>query len=304
MPDKKKKIIFSVLGVFLLAVSMVITFVFLSDTDKTFAPILHKVPDMDIAVHSETEPAVTQVVEVVTTEEYTTPVTTEPPEITPYGSQDWSAKAQELNQYNSDVVGWINITGTSISQQVVQSSDNEYYLKHSPYKTSSNHGALFMDFRNNFGEDEAAQSDNIIIYGHYTSAMFKELHNYKNIYSFYEENPIIELSSLYENYLYKIYAFGVVYGVQGTDFEFWNYVDFPMHSELSAQEDFNHYLNKVQEKTLIRTNVDVQYGDKLLTLSTCNSATGGEQYRFVIFARRLREGEKVYEGTTDSVRLK
>ena len=303
MSVNKKKVIFSVLGAMLFAVSMVITFCFLVGSDKTIAYILHKIPDKDIAVPMDTEPAVTQVVEVVTTQEFTT-VVTEPPEITPYGAQDWSAKANDARAYNSDIVGWINITNTNISQPVVQAADNEYYLKHSPYKAYSNHGALFMDFRNNFGEDEAAQSDNIIIYGHYTDAMFKALHNYKNIYSFYEENPVIELSSLYENYLYKIYAFGVVYGVQGTDFEFWNYVDFPMHEELSAEEDFNHYLHKVEEKTLIRTNVDVKFGDKLLTLSTCNSATGGEQYRFVIFARRLREGERVYEGTKDSVRLK
>ena len=52
-------------------------------------------------------------------------------------------------------------------------------------------------------------------------------------------------------------------------------------------------------RTLRLTNVDVQYGDSLLTLSTCSGTF--DNARLVVCARRLREGEDPYEGTTGSI---
>ena len=41
---------------------------------------------------------------------------------------------------------------------------------------------------------------------------------------------------------------------------------------------------------MVDTGIDVQYGDKLLTLSTCYADE--DNSRFIVVARRLREGEK------------
>lgn len=55
------------------------------------------------------------------------------------------------------------------------------------------------------------------------------------------------------------------------------------------QEEFNSYISSVESKNMIDNPIDVQYGDSLLTLSTCYSDE--DNSRFLIVARRLRENE-------------
>lgn len=58
-------------------------------------------------------------------------------------------------------------------------------------------------------------------------------------------------------------------------------------------------MNNAKKRALTFNDVDVRYGDQLLTLSTCNSVfdTG----RLIVMGRLLRDGEDPYEGT-DNVR--
>ena len=68
-----------------------------------------------------------------------------------------------------------------------------------------------------------------------------------------------------------------------TDFHYWQM------EELDSEEEFNFYIEKCKSRWLYDTGVDVKYGDKLLTLSTCYSDV--DNSRFIVVARRLREGE-------------
>jgi len=43
------------------------------------------------------------------------------------------------NEINSDTVAWIEIKNTNINYPIVQTKDNEYYLKHSFYKKYHSH---------------------------------------------------------------------------------------------------------------------------------------------------------------------
>ena len=39
--------------------------------------------------------------------------------------------------------------------------------------------------------------------------------------------------------------------------------------ELDTKEEFDNYVKRCKDYAMIDTGIDVQYGDKLLTLSTC-----------------------------------
>ena len=68
----------------------------------------------------------------------------------------------DLKSTNADTRAWIKITGTSVNNVVVQSSDNDYYLKHDFFKNDSISGTVFSSYKNRWDGTD----DNIILYGH------------------------------------------------------------------------------------------------------------------------------------------
>lgn len=200
-------------------------------------------------------------------------------------------KVANLKNDNPDTRGWISISNTNINYAFTQTEDNSFYLDHDFYGNESHAGWVFMDFRNTF-DDNGQQSDVVTLYGHNMAngSMFSTLKKYRDNSDFYEANPIITISSANGYKYYKIYAYMICNGLEGSDFEFWNY------SDLSDPNDFYYYVNKAFNKSLIITGVDVQYGDKLLTLSTCNTGSSTNHDRFVVLARMVRDGEDIYEG--------
>ncbi|MDD6279756.1 MAG: class B sortase [Oscillospiraceae bacterium] len=214
--------------------------------------------------------------------------------------------AKNLLDKNSDTVGVINIPGTEVYYPVVQSDDLEKYLDMSFTGEKAKAGSIFLDYRNSFDKvDEKGHliqpnSDNLIIYGHNMGSgmMFGSLKNYKNNANYYGEHPIIELNSNYKCYKYKIFAFFIIDAEDTTDtaFECWNQLNF------SDETEFYDFVNEAKRRTIRLNNVDVQYGDKLLTLSTCNSIFGnGGSGRLMVMARLVRDGEDPMEGTQDSI---
>ncbi|NLP27111.1 MAG: class B sortase [Clostridiales bacterium] len=218
---------------------------------------------------------------VLTEEIRTEPVVTEPPMF---------ERAAELYQQNSDTVGYIRIKNIMVDYPVVQIPDNpeignSFYIDHDFNKEYSKAGTIFLDYRANFGSDENLHSDNLVVYGHNmrNDTMFGSLRRYRQDYSFYEKNSIIELSSNYKDYKYEIFGFFIVSGSATSDFKYWNKVDF------SDEDDFNQYVNQVRRRTPINIDVDVEYGDKLIALSTCYS--DADNSRFVVVGRRLSDDE-------------
>ena len=66
--------------------------------------------------------------------------------------------------------------------------------------------------------------------------------------------------------------------------------------ELDSEEDFNFYIDNCKSRWMLDTGVDVKYGDQLLTLSTCYADE--DNSRFLVVARRLRDGEVAGDMTT------
>lgn len=215
--------------------------------------------------------------------------------------------AENLLSINPDTVGYIEIPDTKISYPVVQKKDseigNDYYLEHGFDGEEAKAGAIFLDWRNSFdlavsGERAEPTSDNLIIYGHEMKdeAMFGTLKYYKDNYSYYGEHPLINLNSNYKTYTYKIFGVCITNTLEssGEIFQYYNYINF------NTQEEFYEYVNGIKIRSLILNDVDVKYGDKLLTLSTCNGLFSDA--RLIIVARLVRDGEDIYEGTQNNSR--
>ncbi|MDE5936006.1 MAG: class B sortase [Ruminococcus sp.] len=217
-------------------------------------------------------------------------------------------KAKMLLKQNKDIAGWLRIKNTNVDYPVLKDPGevtpdmsyyggiscpaNDYYLHRDLDGSYKFAGTLYMDYRDNFGGAESEQSENIIIYGHNmaNNTMFGSIRRYRQDEGFFEQSPFIEFSSNYKDYDYVICACLITGGNWYSDFIYWDM------EELDTEEDFNYYMRNVKEKQLYDWGVDVKYGDKLLTLSTCYADE--DNSRFLIIARRLRDGESAEDFST------
>lgn len=201
--------------------------------------------------------------------------------------------AEHFKSINEDYVGYLELPGCGIYEPVMQSSeeDRSYYLTHTYYGGVNKAGAIYADSRCTISEEYT--SPNLVIYGHNQEdgTMFGNLKLYKNDLDFYKENPVIKFSPEFETGEYLIYGYFVthVYPNQdssGVVFHYQDYIE-----TMNDEDTFNWYQEMVRERNRIISPVDVEYGDQLLCLSTCSNEFSNS--RFVIFARKLRDGEKV-----------
>lgn len=189
---------------------------------------------------------------------------------------DVLSRYKELYLQNEDMAGWISIAGTTINYPVMQSKNNpNFYLKHNFEKEYSDLGVPYIQ-----ENCDIPTSDNLVIYGHHIKGkkMFGALENYKDK-GFYEEYKTIQFDTLTEQAEYEIVAVfkTVAYSAEG-----YRYYDF-VNAE--NEEAFNGYIAKCKELALYDTEVSTKYGDKLITLSTCEySAQNG---RLVVVAKKV-----------------
>lgn len=183
----------------------------------------------------------------------------------------------ELYQMNTDLVGWIAIPGTDIDYPVMQTPDSpNYYLTRNFDKENNAHGCIYAQESCNL----IAPSDNITLYGHRMRdrSMFAQLDEYMDK-SFFEQNPYIYFDTLTELHTYKIVSVFLTSATVGEGFAYNSFVT------ASDASDFDDYVSTCKKLALYETGVDATYGDKLITLSTCEySQTNG---RLVVVAKRI-----------------
>lgn len=200
------------------------------------------------------------------------------------------AKYAYLYAINQQLVGWVSVPNSGIDVQVVQSSNNKDYLKKDFYGNYSRYGCPFMDYRN----DPRYLNQNTIIYGHHMSdgLIFAELSKYKELDGFLE-SPVIRFDTLYKTQYFKIYAAFITNTREEDDNGYvFNYTV----TSFASTQNFDDYITALDERKLYTTGVDINSGDKLLTLSTCTYEFNDA--RLVIVARMLRTGETVDIDTT------
>ena len=207
-----------------------------------------------------------------------------------------------LLEQNPETIGWLTIQGTSesypwIDYVVMQTDDNDKYLNQNFDGQKSKSGALFVDCNDKITPE--GEPANIVIYGHNMASgeYFGRLPYYfnygfsqedKNDISFYKTHPTIQFSTLYKSSTYKIFAAMML----NTEEEAGEVFEYYQKHNFSGQSDFNEYVAEILDRsTFYNPDVNVKYGDNLLTLSTCMFGYGDTDLRFVVFARETRGGE-------------
>lgn len=189
-----------------------------------------------------------------------------------------------LNDYktlynkNKKLIGWLKIDDTIIDYPIMQTSNNEYYLTYNFNQEYDKNGSIFMDYQCK----AYPRSQNIILYGHHMKSgkMFGDLEKYAK-QSYYEEHSIIQFDTIYEKSTYQVmYVFRTkVLKENEIAFKYYQFID------ANSEEEYNSYMREMAEMSLYDTGITAEYGDELLTLSTCdNSQTDG---RFVVVAKRI-----------------
>lgn len=188
---------------------------------------------------------------------------------------------------NNDFVGWITINGTNVDYPVVQGEDNEFYLHHNFNGEDEFAGTIFTDYEGEFGP--GVMPNNTILYGHNMLYKYKfaALNNYNNNIQFLKETPVIDFNTLYQDNKYKIFSVFII----NTNEEHGEVFDYTKYVYFKNSDEFYSYILEVMDRSKYNTGVDVEYGDELLTLSTCDGSTGFEDMRLVIVARKVRENE-------------
>lgn len=178
---------------------------------------------------------------------------------------------------NPDLVGWIQIEGTTLNYPVVQTPDSkDYYLKRNFDKEYSSRGCIYVDE----DCDVFAPSDNITIYGHHMrdGSMFTTLTRYSSK-SYLAAHPYITFNTLLEKNTYEIIAVFTTTASLGEGFRYNAFVD------AATAEEFDEYVATCKKLSLYKIEATAVYGDKLITLSTCEYTQ--ENGRFVVVAKLI-----------------
>jgi len=184
-----------------------------------------------------------------------------------------------LYAQNQDFFGWLRIEGTEVNYPVMYTpEDPEYYLHRAFDGEYSQSGTPFIDGAC------PAEGVHYLIHGHHmkNGTMFGVLPEYAQR-AYWEEHPVICFDTLYEQREYTVIA--AFYSRLYSDdepgvFRYYRYTD------LSDPAVFAEYIAGVSAAAIYDTGEKAEYGDELITLSTCNYHT--EDGRFVVVARRIK----------------
>lgn len=179
-----------------------------------------------------------------------------------------------LFEKNNDCIGWICIPHTAVDYPVMHTpQDSQKYLRKNFDCEYSSSGVPFLQGNNTL------DSDNLIIYGHNmkNGTMFSDITNYGEK-SFCDEHPTIEFETGYGLKLYTVFA---VVQVKNND-EWYRFT-------ISANAtDYENKITEIQEAALYTTDIIPQYGQQLLTLSTCYGNNKSD--RLIVIAVEEKDG--------------
>lgn len=194
------------------------------------------------------------------------------------GEREILDEYKALYNKNKKLIGWIKIDDTVIDYPVMQTVNNEYYLNHNFNQEEDKNGCIFMDCKC----DVVKGCDNIILYGHHMQSgkMFGTLNKYSQE-AYFKEHPRIQFDTIYEKGEYEVmYVFrSKVYSEEDVTFKYYQFIN------AGSEKEFNSYMNEMAVLSLYDTGVTAVYGDRLLTLSTCDYQEN--QGRFVVVAKRV-----------------
>ncbi|MBO5323414.1 MAG: sortase [Oscillospiraceae bacterium] len=189
---------------------------------------------------------------------------------------------QLFYEKNQELVGWITVPDTKISYPVLQSPTRpDFYLNHTFEGKWSAWGAIYA----REACDVFRPSDNITLYGHHMKdgSMFAGLDGYKRK-NFYETHKYIYFDTLYERHVYEVICAFKTSATYGNGYAY------HLFDDARDEAHFNQFISTIKSLAYYETGVTAQYGDKLITLSTCEYTiveNGEAVGRHVVVAKRV-----------------
>ena len=182
----------------------------------------------------------------------------------------------KLKEINPDTVAWIRFDEPAvISYPVVQTGDNDTYLKKTFQANDNKLGAIFMDYQNSSDFSDR----NTMIYGHNLKVggeMFSQLKDYSEE-SFYKDHPYFYIYTPDgKTKTYQIFAAGVVKDTADN-----------FRLSYTSDEDYESYLQFAKSISSYNTGVEVNKDSKIVTLSTCTNVR--EDERFLVYGVLTKE---------------
>lgn len=189
---------------------------------------------------------------------------------------------KNLLNKNKKLIGWLRIDDINseyfINYPVMQTDNNEYYLDHNLNQEYDKNGSIFMDK----DCDVIKPSTNLILYGHHmkNGQMFGKLDKYSSE-DFYKDHKYIQFDTIYEKGTYEVmYVFrSQIYSEEDIVFKYYQFID------VLSEKEFDSNMREMAALSLYDTGVTAQYGDRLLTLSTCDYYVSDG--RFVVVAKKI-----------------
>lgn len=157
----------------------------------------------------------------------------------------------------------------------MQSPDRpDYYLRRDFSGKYSYYGTPYAEEKCDVGV-----SDNTVIYGHNmkNGTMFSALENYLSE-DFFKEYRYIEFDTMSSFGRYEIIAV-FKYDAASSEFKYHEFIN------ADSQTEFDEYISECKTRSIYDTGTSAKYGDKLITLSTCEYSR--KKGRLVVVAKKL-----------------
>lgn len=156
---------------------------------------------------------------------------------------------------NNDIIGRLIIDSLDIDNLLVQTTNNDYYLRRLLDGTYNVMGSMFVDYRS-----DIENGRQINIYGHNSDIYdlpFKKLLNYLDR-DFFLNNRKVTLETLNGTKTFEIFSVKVI-------------TDDIEHTEIlfDNDADFNEHIKKLRNNSLYDSLDEVSGTDQILVLQTC-----------------------------------
>lgn len=210
-----------------------------------------------------------------------------------FTSNDSETALKALAGENKDIKGWLKIHGTNINYPICQAKNNTFYMSHNHLGKKSRFGALFLSSEDNFGKKD--NDRNSVIFGNNMKdgSMFGSLKKYRDI-NFYKKYPIINLYYGKEAEEYAVFSVMLLSSSKNDGGEAFN----ASKSYFNNESEFNEWYAEAAKRSLIKTNIEVELDDEILTLVTV--ADDFEGARLVVMAKRIETVELSHIDTNNA----
>ncbi len=214
--------------------------------------------------------------------------------------------ANAYNEENSDYVGYLDVPGTSMDYPVYQRVDdptNDYYLHRNREEKKYYEGELFVHTSADLslGDDSSTiQNTTIPIHGHAMAdwrkdKKFNNLKYYRE-QSFLDEHPYgVYYSEDGSVYALEVVCAYVTEGVNDGNFMIYN---------LDNIANFNQYVDYINDEAIVRSDVNLEYGDKIVNLVACARDQGYEEPKLVVVCKAVKQYTNEAEATNENNNVK